>query len=180
MKFSLPRRGLLGVVTAGLVAVGAVFALHGTARTADKEAPDKAAVERTRTTVKMLDDLYKTFIVTITETYVKAREKTPAARVAKRVFKAMASKDWHTGRLVDATGMPVNPDNEPKTDFEKRAIARIKSGSAYYDEVGTKGGKPVLRAATRVPVVMKACIDCHPGKKEGDLLGAIVYEVPIK
>ena len=37
-----------------------------------------------------------------------------------------------------------------------------------------------LRAATRVPVVMKQCITCHPGSKEGDLLGALVYEVPIK
>ena len=27
---------------------------------------------------------------------------------------------------------------------------------------------------------MNACITCHPGKKEGDLLGTIVYEVPIR
>jgi hypothetical protein len=165
--------------------VGGVVLFSGRARTADSPTdsapnPDKAAVERARTTVKMLDDVYKGFIVNITETYVKARERTPAARVAKSVFKYMASKDWHTGRLVDATGDPVNQDNLPKTDFEKRAIARMKSGAAYFDEVGTKAGKPTLRAATRVPVVMKQCIDCHPGKKEGDLLGAIVYEIPIK
>jgi len=30
-----------------------------------------------------------------------------------------------------------------------------------------------------VPVVMKQCITCHQGKKEGELLGAIVYEVPV-
>jgi hypothetical protein len=174
VKSALLRRGLLGVLAAGLL-------WAGTGRTADKPAPDKAAVERARTTVKMLDDLYKGFIVNITDTYVKAREKTPAARVAKKVFKYMETKDWHTGRLVDASGTPVNPANEAKTDFEKRAVDKMKAGATYYEEVGSnKKGLPVLRAATRVPVVMKACIACHEGKKEGDLLGTIVYEVPIK
>ena len=174
MNSSPLRRGLLTVL-----AVGLLYA--GTGRTGEKPAPDKAAVERARTTVKMLDDVYKGFIVTITETYVKAREKTPAARVAKKVFKYMETKDWHTGRLVDASGAPVNPANEAKTPFEKLAVEKMKAGAAYYEEVGTnKKGRPVLRAATRVPVVMKACIDCHEGKKEGDLLGTIVYEVPIR
>ena len=174
MKSSLLRRGLPAVLAAGLLFVGI-------GRTDEKKTPDRAAVERARTTVKMLDDLYKGFIVNITDTYVKAKEKTPAARVAKKVFKYMETKDWHTGRLVDASGAPVNPANVAKTDFEKRAVEKMKAGAAYFEEVGTnKKGKPVLRAATRVPVVMKACIDCHPGKKEGDLLGTIVYEVPIK
>jgi hypothetical protein len=56
----------------------------------------------------------------------------------------------------------------------------LKGGKAYFDELGTKDGKPVLRAATAVPVVMKQCITCHPGYKEGNLLGALVYELPIK
>jgi hypothetical protein len=38
----------------------------------------------------------------------------------------------------------------------------------------------VLRAATIVPVVMDQCIVCHPGHKKGELLGALVYELPIK
>jgi len=37
----------------------------------------------------------------------------------------------------------------------------------------------VLRVATVVPAVMKQCTICHGGK-EGRLLGAIVYELPIK
>lgn len=179
MKFPLPRHGLLVVLVAGSVAGVLLVARAG--RSDDKPAPDKVAVERARTTVKMLDDVYKGFIVNITETYVRAREKTPAARVAKKVFKYMEKKDWHTGRLVDASGTPVNPDNEAKTAFEKKAVEKMKGGASYFEEVGTnKKGQAVLRAATRVPVVMKACIDCHPGKKEGDLLGTIVYEVPIK
>ena len=180
MRSHLIRRGLLVAAVAGLVASSALFLRGARARDENPSKPDGAAVERARETVRMLDDVYKGFVVNITETYVKAREKTPAARVTKRVFKYMASKNWHSGRLVDATGEPINRANLPENDFEKRAIAKMKAGSAYYDEVTVSKGKPVLRAATRVPVVMKACITCHPGKKEGDLLGALVYEVPIK
>jgi hypothetical protein len=148
------------------------------ATAADK--PEDAAVARARDTVKLLDDLHKGYVVNITATYVDAQDKTPAAKVAKKVFQHMEKSGWGTGRLIDATGEPLNVSNAPKTDFEKKAITAIKGGKPYFDEVGTKDGKPVLRAATIVPVVMKQCIACHPGKKEGELLGALVYEVPIK
>lgn len=166
---------------AGLAASALLFLPPTPARPADKDAaPDKAAVERTRETVRMLDDLYKSAIVHVTATYVKARERTPAARAAKLIFKDMSSKGWHIARLVDATGDPVNKANVAKSAFEKEAVAKIKGGKPYVEEIGTSKGKPVLRAATVVPVVMKACINCHPGHKEGDVLGFISYEVPIK
>jgi hypothetical protein len=180
MIASLSRRGLMVVAFAGLAA-GAVLLGRGVpAAGAGKATPDREAVERARTTVLMLDDLYKGYVVHITDTYVRAREIKPAASVTKKVFKHMEAKGWHTGRLVDATGEPVNRANLPRTDFEKRAVEKMKQGKDYFDEVGDKDGKPVLRAATRVPVVMKACSACHAGKKEGDLLGTIVYEVPIR
>jgi hypothetical protein len=165
---------------AGLAAAVILLTRQTPARTANQTGPDRAAVERARSTVRMLDDIYKGFVVHITDTYVKAQEKTPAARVAKKVFKHMAEKGWHTGRLVDATGEPIDRNNLPKTDFEKRAVGKLKAGKTYYDEIALRDGKPVLRAATVVPVVMKQCIDCHPGYKQGDLLGALVYEVPIR
>src|SRR5205807_1147344 len=102
----------------------------------------------------------------ITSTYVKAQERTPAARVAKKVFTAMHDKGWHRGRLVDASGEPFNVENLPKTAFEKKAIAAIKGGKAYVEEVDTEKGQPVLRVATVVPAVMKECIACHKDKKE--------------
>jgi hypothetical protein len=148
-------------------------------RAADKKAPDPAAVERARETVKMLDDLYKNAVVSITSTYVYEQAHTPAASVAKDVFNAMHKKGWHSARLIDATGKPKKKENVAKTDFEKKAVAEIKAGKPYYEEVGETDGKPVFRAATVVPAVMKQCVICH-GVKEGALLGAITYEIPIK
>lgn len=171
------RMGLLVVV---IVGVGFLL-MRGTesAPAGDKKAPDKAALERTRDTVKMLDHLYKTAVVSITNSYVEGQASVPAAMVAKDVFEAMHKKGYHHARLIDATGKPKNKANVAKTDFEKKAVVEMKAGKAYYEEVGQADGKDVLRVATVVPVVLKQCAVCH-GKKEGDLLGAIVYELVIK
>jgi uncharacterized protein DUF3365 len=171
----------------GVMAVTGAVLLCGSGRPgaadaaekAPKAGPDKEAVERAREQVKMLDDLYKTAIVGMTKTYVHQQLDTPAAIVAAEVFDAMKKKGHHAARLVDASGKPKSKTNLPDTDFEKKAVKAIKGGKAYYDEVGEKDGKPVLRAATVVPAVMKTCATCH-GVKEGTLLGAVVYEVPIK
>ncbi len=163
-----------------VVAVGIGLLWQKAAQTAERKELDSAALERTRANVRMLDDVYKGFVVNITETYVKAQELTPAARIAQKVFKHMETKGWHSARLVDATGNPFNPANSPRKGFEKRAIAKIKSGQAYYEEIATANGHPVLRAATVVPAVMKQCAACHTGRKKGELLGAIVYEMPIR
>ncbi len=173
------HKRVLVVLGAGL-AVGLVLGSRFGVAQEKKAGPDAGAVERTRETVKLIDALYKNYVIEITSTYVGEKKQPPAARVTQRVFRAMHKGGFHSARLVDATGEPVNEDNRPRDGFEKKAIQVIKGGKGYYDEVATVDGKNVLRAATVVPVVMKQCITCHPGHKEGDVLGAIVYEVPIR
>jgi hypothetical protein len=170
-----------GVLLTGLIATSAILSAGrpSEGRAGDVSVPD-AAVRRAHDTVKMLDDVHKGYVVSITATYVKARERTPAAHVAKKVFEHMEKNGWGTVRLIDATGSPTNRANAPKSAFEKRAVEKLNAGESYYSEIARKDNQPVLRAATRVPVVMKQCISCHPAYKEGDLLGALVYEVPIK
>jgi hypothetical protein len=146
----------------------------------DTKAPDPAAVERTRATVRLLDNLNKGFVITITDTYVKAKEQAPAATVLKKVLAMMEKNGDGTGRLIDATGSPLRDGNVAKTDFEKKAVAAIKGGKPYIDEVATKDGKPVLRAATVVPAIMDACLNCHPHVKKNEVLGVLVYELPIR
>jgi hypothetical protein len=160
--------------------LGLGFVLTRAAGTAgDAKGPDKAALERTRDTVMMLDDLYKNAVVSITNHYVEGQASNPAIFIAQDIFAAMSKKGWHQARLIDATGKPRNKANVAKTDFEKNAVDAMKKGKPYYEEVAEVNGKHVLRAATVVPVVMKQCAVCH-GKKEGELLGTIVYEINIK
>lgn len=168
----------LGVIVAASLAM--VLSEHKSLDAADAKTPDPESINRARDQVKMLDDLYKSAVVGITSTYVDKQDDTPAAAVAKKLFEAMHNKGYHFARLIDASGKPKNKDNIAASEFEKKAAAEIKAGKKWIEEVGQKDGKPVFRAATVVPVVMKQCMQCHPGTKEGDVLGTIVYELPIK
>ena len=180
MKLFLPPLRVTLLLLAGLAVAGVLFLNRPGVRTEAADAPDQAAVGRARQTVKLLDTMHKGYVVHITNTYVKAQERIPAARVAKKVFKHVEENAGPPTRLLDATGEPVNEANVATSAFEKKAVAQIRKGRPYYEEVGSKEGKPVLRAATAVPAVMKQCVACHEHVKEGDVLGALVYEVPIK
>lgn len=173
----LAAMAALGVAGLWYVAAGAAEPT----KPADK--PGDAAVERARKQVRMLDDLYKTAVVLITEHYVKEDSDLSAGSAAKALFKAMKEKGWHEVRLLDATGKPIDEDNVAKDDFEKEAIKQITSGKAYYDRVveGQNGRK--LRAATAIPVVMKKCVMCHDHYQEaknGAAIGALSYTLPIE
>jgi len=148
--------------------------------TSRAEAEADPAVERTREQVKMLDDLYKNAVVSITKRYVRSQDKQPAIMVAQDVFSAMKKQGWHSAKLVDATGEPLNDDNAPQTEFEKEAARQINSGKPYFERVVGEGKERRLLAATVVPVVMQKCADCHSHKKVGEVLGFIRYDVPIK
>jgi hypothetical protein len=167
---------------AALLALAGWFACSTVAvYAADK--PKDAAVERTRKHILELDDLYKTAIVLVTENYVKSESDLAAGTAFKLLFEAMRKKGHHDARLVDATGQPYEPANEPADDFEKAAIKALKSGKATYEQETTKDGKRYLRMATIIPVVSKKCIMCHPAyekAKEGEAIGAIAYVVPIE
>jgi hypothetical protein len=148
----------------------------------DKAAPGDAAVERARREDRMLDDIYKTSIVLITEHYVKDDNDLPAGSAFKALFAAVKEKGWHEVRLVDATGQPYSDLNLPKQGFEKRAIKELLTGKTSVDEVVTEDGKKYLMAATAIPVVMEKCIMCHEnyrGVEKGKAIGALSYKVPV-
>ena len=170
----------LGWAVLPLVIVGLVVAQS---RSADKPKADPAAVERARKQVKMLDDLYKTAVVLITEHYVHKEDDVSAGSAARLLFKAMKDKGWHDARLIDATGQPYEEKNAPADEFEKSAIAKIKKGETFVDSVIEKDGKTYLRALTPVPVVMDKCVMCHAHYKnaaKGEAIGAVGYIVPVE
>lgn len=138
-------------------------------------------LERTRREVRLLDDIYKTAIVLITTHYVNDKDTLPAGSAFRALFEAVEKKGWHSVRLLDATGDPYNPENEPKSDFEKKAITKLLEGEASFEEVVEEDGKRFLLAATAIPVLMEKCTMCHDNYKDvtkGKAIGAIGYKVP--
>ena len=147
---------------------------------ADPEAESEASVARTRDQVKMLDDLYKTAVVLITEHYVETKDSLSAASAAKALFGEMDKKGWHQVRLVGLTDALMNGDNAPNDDFEKAAAAKLLANEAFHEEVVTENGRRFLRYATPVPVVMPKCLMCHPSwEGNSGNVGALSYKVAL-
>lgn len=166
---------LCGMSLAGSLGWGA---LYGADRDANRE-----AVARTRRTVQMLDDLYKTAVVLITEHYVQDDSDLPAGSAAIALFAAMKEKGWHDVRLLDATGSPLHETNAPQDEFEQTAVDKLKAGESWVEECVEIDGKLYYRAATPIPVVMKKCTMCHANYEdvpEGQAIGALSYTVPIE
>jgi hypothetical protein len=134
-----------------------------------------AALDRARAQAKMLDDLFKVAVVDITNRY----EGPPAAKVAKAIFATAKQKDYFNAKLLDATGSPQNEANVPADDFERRAASAISGGKTYHEEIVGQGSSRRLRVATVVPAVTRKCAKCH-GVNQGDLLGFLSYDLPVK
>jgi hypothetical protein len=146
-------------------------------------APPQPAVERARKSVRMLDDVYKTTIVLITDKYVRDKKDYPAGRAAIKLFQDISAKGWHEVRLIDVSGEPYNPNNVAKDEFDKDGVRAMKDGKSFFDRMVVKDRKHYLRAMTPVPVVMDKCILCHENyrsAKKGEAIGALTYSVPIE
>ncbi|RMD82324.1 MAG: DUF3365 domain-containing protein [Candidatus Dadabacteria bacterium] len=176
----LASRLLLAGFMVALVAGTNTYWTSTKAADADKD----PALERTRKTVRMLDDIYKTAVVLITEHYVNDEDDLPAGSAAIALFDAIKKKGWHEVRLLDATGEPYDDDNVAKDRFEKEAVKQLKAGKSWYEQVTkTDNGQRVLRVATPIPVVLKKCTMCHPhyaDAKPGEAIGLLSYKIPIE
>jgi Protein of unknown function (DUF3365) len=138
------------------------------------------AIAAARRETKMLDDLYKTAIVTVTDIYVKDESSVAAATAFRPVFKAMKDAKHHEARLVDGLGQPVGADNVPRDDFEKEAMKKMLAGEASYEKVEVVNGIPQLRTMTTLPMVMEKCILCHDNYRDKKIVGGVAYVVPIR
>jgi hypothetical protein len=145
--------------------------------------PGKAAIERARKQVQMLDNIYKQTIVLITDKYVHDVDDFAAGSAAVLLFKRISESGSHQVRLIDATGLPYEEANVARDEFEREGVKRLRSGADIHEQVQQTDGKAQLRALTPVPVVMEKCVMCHDhyaDVQEGEPIGAISYTIPIE
>ena len=181
----MKKNAMFGLIFAAVAVAGSSLLIPQTSTATEAITAEESkdpAVERARREVRMLDDIYKTAIVLITEHYVNDDTDLAAGSAFKALFEAVNKKGWHTVRLVDATGHPYSDENLPKDGFEKRAIRELLAGKTSTDEIVVEGDKKFLLAATAIPVVMEKCIICHENYRDvakGKAIGALSYKVPI-
>jgi len=178
MKGESRRGWLVAALAALMIGVGTWAATMGQ----EKKAEDPA-VTRTRKQVQVLDDIYKSAIVLITENYVQENSDLAAGAAFQKLFDVVRKKGYHDVRLLDATGEPYERKNLPQDDYEKTAIAALKAGKPAPEQIVEKDGKRFLRTATPIPVVLKKCIMCHPAYEKapaGQAIGALSYTIAIE
>lgn len=174
-------RRLLALALCVLPLLAALLATHSPAPAED--AQSDPALERTRKQVRMLDDLYKTAIVLITENYVTEKSDLAAGDAFQALFKVMKDKGYHEVRLLDATGEPYDSDNTPRPGFETKAVAQLKTGQPWYEEVSEQDGQRYLSVATPIPVVLRKCTMCHEHYADvpaGQIIGAVGYRLKVE
>lgn len=139
------------------------------------------ALDRAKKQAKMLDTLYKTAIVLITENYVTGKESLAAGDAFQALFKSMKDNGFHEVRLLDATGNAYDSDNDPKSEFEKKAVKALLAGKTIYEEIVTEKNQRYLLSATPIPVVMQKCTLCH-SNYEGvkGPIGALGLKIPVE
>jgi len=107
-------------LVAGIATLAVWFCLPTTTAAENEKTQKKdRAVERTRETVRMLDDVYKSAVVLITEHYVNEEDDLPAGSAAIALFDAVKKKGWHEVKLLDVTGEPYNDKNVAKDEFRR-------------------------------------------------------------
>ncbi len=182
MRMTLVSR-TRNLVVLTLLVIGGAAEVSGEQADAAKKPASSDAIDRTRETIKMLDDIYKTTVVLVTDKYVNDEEDFPAGSAAIALFSAISEKGWHKVRLIDTTGKPYEAKNVAKDAFEISAVKKLMAGESFVEQVIEQDGKQRMRAATPVPVVMQKCVMCHPhyaDVKPGTPIGAILYDVPVK
>lgn len=167
---------------AGIALLGVSCYWHfaiGNGPTATDEKEGARNLRRARRETEMLDTLYKTAIVSVTQTYVENDSSTAAITSFQPVLKAMKDGKWHEVRLVDGLGDPINPENSPKDAFEKQAIKEMLAGKERIDAVEKIDGNDVLRTMTILPMALEKCVLCHANYRGKKIVGGVSYQVPL-
>lgn len=154
----------------GLLVVTAAGVRSDPAPAAPK--PQPLSLEEARRTVRLMNDIYVTGVLTAHKMY--AHEPGSAAAIAwgKQVIKEVNGKGWPKARVFAFTDKMLNPENQVADDFEKQAAAAFGKGQPTFEQV-TPGS---YRYATPIRLAAESCLTCHVRNKLGDLVGGVSYE----
>ena len=99
------------------------------------------------------------------------------ATATQEIGRELGKQGIFQARLV--SGQPMNPDNAPRDEFEKKAVELINNGAESYSDIQVLNGVPTFRRASADLASVEACVNCHVGKQMGDVIGLLSISIPI-
>jgi methyl-accepting chemotaxis protein len=128
----------------------------------------------------------------------KARFIATQMRIERKwAAKAASERNWdlvppimniETAKIANQAGLynirfvssePFNPENGPRDEFERLGLQALAKGEEEFYRIENIGDSKVLRWMTPDKASEAECLNCHPGKKVGDMLGAMTVAVPL-
>lgn len=163
------------LVLAGVVAVGA-FSRAGLAQTDDGRPSAEAVAFAQRTS----DLLLATLLAALTQEF---DETTPENAEEGKVSIGLVFSDSHTNFRLVGTNGPLSPNDRPRDEFERMALAKALDGGQPYTDVENVDSAWFFRRSIPLSVFRTECEVCHTnyaGLGESDFVGALLLKVPIK
>ena len=168
------ERRLTGTLLAAGLLLAPLFTASG--HTAPAPAVRSLSLEEARRTVRLMNDIYVTGVLTTHRMYAHEAGTAAAISWGKQVIKEINSRGWPTARVFATHDRPLNPENLPVDAFEKEASAAFGKGQAAFEKVaGTS-----FRYATAIRITEESCLTCHVKNKVGDLIGGVSYQAVLK
>lgn len=99
------------------------------------------------------------------------------ATATQEIGRELAEREVYQSRLV--SDQPMNPANAPKGAFEAKAMELINNGADKVSDVQVVNGVPMFLRATADRASVEACVNCHAGKKLGDVIGMLSVSIPM-
>ncbi len=99
------------------------------------------------------------------------------ATATQEIGRELGKQGIFQARLV--SGQPMNPDNAPRDEFEKKAMELISNGAESFSDIQVMNGVPMFRRASADLASVEACVNCHVGKQLGDVIGLLSISIPI-
>lgn len=153
-------------------ALGVTASLAGAALgQGQKPAAQRYTPEEARRTVRLMNDIYLSGVLTAHKMYVLDRGTAAAVTWGKQVIGQMNGKGWPEAHIFSNGDRALNPDNRPQDEFERTAVQAFQGGKSELER--TDGDQ--LRYAAPIRITKQTCLMCHVHNKVGDLLGGVSY-----
>lgn len=99
------------------------------------------------------------------------------ATATQEIGKELSGRGVYQARLVSS--QPMNPANAPQNVFEANAMEAINKGIDSFSAVQVVDGVPTFLRASADRATVEACVNCHAGKKLGDVIGMLSVAIPM-
>lgn len=138
--------------------------------------PERMSLKEARRTISLLDRNYQSALRQIHRRFpVGNGQPVVAAVVVRDIQRETGSGGLLSSRFLAVGVKAMNPDHEPRDDFERQAVQELKRGARWVE--AQEDGK--LRVATVTPLG-GGCFPCHSTPSGAPVQAAISWTVPLQ